>query len=297
MATAALVPPPSVNIRGAAFTLDGVPPFSAFYLIAGSPPDHRLTYNAPTAVAGQSLTDVSAYTVADGYLGKLRTAFGVAAQSGAATVLIHVVDGSGNAAAGVPGTAVVIGGAGVKGPFVLDANLQPTAMATATSASGWLVYFNVPSGTLTLGAGAGYSVSAADTPTVADAVSLVQATVAKGTTPPAPPQNVSFQQTVMPIFINRGCYNCHSGNGAGRRLGDLVLDGAPMKIWTALVQTVSPTFNTTRVNLTAPEKSLVLTMPSLETPPDAHPTVVFTSSSDPDYQKILVWIKEGAKLN
>ena len=55
--------------------------------------------------------------------------------------------------------------------------------------------------------------------------------------------------------------------------------------------------NTTRVNLAVPEKSLVLTMPSFETPPDPHPTVVFTSSSDVDYQKILVWIKEGAKFN
>src|SRR3954470_20246234 len=45
MATAALVPPPNVSISGATFTLDGVPPFSTFYLIAGSPPEHRLTYN------------------------------------------------------------------------------------------------------------------------------------------------------------------------------------------------------------------------------------------------------------
>ena len=70
-----------------------------------------------------------------------------------------------------------------------------------------------------------------------------------------------------------------------------------MKMWTALVQTISPNFGVTRVNLTTPHKSLVLTMPSYENPPDPHPTVVFTSSADPDYVKILTWIKEGAKFN
>jgi hypothetical protein len=58
-----------------------------------------------------------------------------------------------------------------------------------------------------------------------------------------------------------------------------------------------PQRHTTRVNLADPPKSLVLTMPSYENPPDPHPTVVFTSSSDPDYQKILTWIEQGAKFN
>ena len=297
MATAALVPQPDVSISGSTFTLDGVPPFSVFYLIAGSPPDHRLTYNPPTSVTDTPLTDIHAYVVADAYVTKLRSAFNVTAKSGTATLFIHVVDANGAAIAGVPAAALRPSASEFKGPYFVDAALQPTAAATATSASGWMIYFDVPVGTLTLASGAGYTVQTADTPTAADAVSLVEAMVAKAGTPSPPPSKISFQQTVVPIFINRGCYNCHSGNGTGRRLGDLVLDGAPMKIWTALVQTVSPNFNTTRVNLQAPEKSLVLTMPSFETPPDPHPTVVFTSSSDPDYQKILVWIKEGAKFN
>ena len=295
MATAALVPQPDVSISGSTFTLSNVPPFSVFYLIAGSPPDHRLTYNAPTAVTDTAPSDVAAYVVSDAYVTKLRSAFNVTAQSGTATVFVHAVDGSGAAIAGLPAAALQPGAGGLKGPYFVDAALQPTAAATATSAAGWMVYFDVPAGTLTLAGGSGYTVQVADTPTAADAVSLVEATVTRAAIPP--PSNVSFQQTVVPIFISRGCYNCHSGNGDGRRLGDLVLDGAPMKIWTALTQTISPNFGTTRVNLQAPEKSLVLTMPSFETPPDPHPTVVFTSSSDPDYQKILVWIKEGAKLN
>jgi hypothetical protein len=295
MATAALVPPPNVSTMGANFTLDGVPPFSAFFLLAGSPPDHRLTYNMPTEIKDAPLTDVVAYAVADAYLTRLRTAFGVTSLSGTATVLIHATDAMGNAAAGVSGSALALGGSGIKGPYFLDTTLQPTAAATSTSASGWLVYFNVPAGTLKIGAGTGYTVQAADTPTGADAISLAAAIVTKGTA--GPPMNVSFTQQVVPIFIYRGCYNCHSGNGAGRRLGDLVLDGSTMKMWNALVTDISPTFKVTRTNLGAPEKSLVLTMPSYETPPDPHPTVVFTSTADPDYLKILVWIKEGAKYN
>jgi hypothetical protein len=53
----------------------------------------------------------------------------------------------------------------------------------------------------------------------------------------------------------------------------------------------------TRVQLATPEMSLVLTMPSAETPPDNHPNVTFTGPQDPDYQKILAWIREGAKEN
>jgi hypothetical protein len=46
-----------------------------------------------------------------------------------------------------------------------------------------------------------------------------------------------------------------------------------------------------------PEKSLVLTMPSAESPSDPHPNVTFTGPQDPDYIKILVWLREGAKNN
>src|SRR5439155_16077755 len=297
MATAAIVPPPNVSVAGGDFTLDGVPPFSLFYLLAGSRPAYRLTYNAPTAVTDHNVAGVNAYVVADAYMVKLRTAFAVNAQAGTATVFVRAEDAAGSATTGVSGSAaLVVAGTGVRGPFYLDAKMAPAPQATSTSASGWLAYFNVPAGTIKIGAGAGYTVQAADTPDAGDAVSLVSAVVAKATTAP-PPSNVSFQTSVLPIFITRGCYNCHSGNGQGRRLGDLVLDGSAMKIYAALTSDLSPTYNTTRVNLKDPPKSLVLTMPSLETPPDPHPTVVFTSSADVDYQKILVWIKESAKFN
>jgi hypothetical protein len=293
MTTAALTPPPSSSVSGATFTITSIPPFSSFFLIAGGPPDHVPTYNPPVTITNHDLTGAAVLTVGETYLQKLRTAFAITAQSGTATVLVRAVDSNDKPLAGVAGSAFTVGGSFGQGPYFLDATLQPATSTIATSSSGWLVYFNVPPGTVSLKGASGYTVSAADTPTGGDSVSIITATVSA--MPAAPlPKNPSFTHDIVPIFVNRGCINCHSGNGPGRTLGGLVLDGAPNKIWTALVQTISPNFNETRVNLKDPPKSLVLTMPSYENPPDAHPTVIFQSSADPDYQKILAWIVAGA---
>jgi hypothetical protein len=112
------------------------------------------------------------------------------------------------------------------------------------------------------------------------------------------PTNVSFQTQVRPIFQLRGCEACHSGSGPGRDLGNLTLDGSPQLIYRELVEeegalTVGPR----RIDLQMPEMSQVLTMPSAEDPPDRHPNVTFTGPNDPDYQLLLVWIREGARQN
>jgi hypothetical protein len=106
------------------------------------------------------------------------------------------------------------------------------------------------------------------------------------------PSNVSFATQIMPIFDARGCVACHSGNGPGKDLGGLQLDGGTPKVYSELT-VESPL----RVQRAAPEKSLVLTMPSAENPPDSHPNITFTGPEDADYLKLLVWIREGAKNN
>lgn len=106
------------------------------------------------------------------------------------------------------------------------------------------------------------------------------------------PSNVSFATQIMPIFEARGCVACHSGNGPGKDLGGLQLDGGTPKVYSEL--TVE---NPLRVQVAMPEKSLVLTMPSAENPPDSHPNITFTGPEDADYLKLLVWIREGAKNN
>ena len=106
------------------------------------------------------------------------------------------------------------------------------------------------------------------------------------------PSNVSFATQIMPIFDARGCVACHSGNGPGKDLGGLQLDGGIPKVYSELVVE-----NPLRVQRATPEKSLVLTMPSAENPPDSHPNITFTGPEDADYLKLLVWIREGAKNN
>jgi hypothetical protein len=106
---------------------------------------------------------------------------------------------------------------------------------------------------------------------------------------------ISFSQDVVPIFSKRLCIQCHTGDGPGKDEGGLALDGSISRIYRELTVAISPNFDTTRVDLNDPEKSLLLTMPGPEV--DPHPVVVFTSSADPDYQTILQWIRQGAKLN
>jgi len=111
------------------------------------------------------------------------------------------------------------------------------------------------------------------------------------------PTNVSFSQQVRPIFQLRGCEACHAGNGTGRDLGNLSLQGSASLIYRELVEELALTAGPKRVDLQMPEQSLVLTMPSAEDPPDRHPNITFTGPNDPDYQLILVWIREGARNN
>jgi hypothetical protein len=131
----------------------------------------------------------------------------------------------------------------------------------------------------------------AASPVGAGAVTIANVKVTDGAPPPLP-MNVSFSQQVFPIFTNRGCIACHSGNGAGRDLGGLTLDGSANLVHKELTEE-----DPTRAHAANPETSLVLTMPSAESPPDGHPNVTFTGPTDPDYLKILVWLREGAKSN
>jgi len=122
-------------------------------------------------------------------------------------------------------------------------------------------------------------------------VTIAEGKVARGA--PILPSNVSFAAQVVPIFAARGCAVCHSGGGPGKDQAGLTLGGGDNLIYRELVEERAGI----RVNRAMPEKSLVLTMPSAEDPPDGHPTIVFAGPRDPDYLKLLVWIREGAKQN
>jgi CxxC motif-containing protein (DUF1111 family) len=289
--TSGLSPVPKVTSQGAAFTIEGVPENSGFQILATAPPAHRATFSQAVVVTTDDVKDVKAPSVSEAFLASLATAFGVTPSAAKGVLFVHLVDGAGKPRAGVAASNLLVAGAGQ--PRFLDANLMPAPAATSSSSSGWAVFFEVPAGVVTLGqpAATTMTLDMASSPLSAGTVTIADAKVTDGAA--VLPTNVLFTTQIVPIFQTRGCQNCHSGGGIGKDLGGLTLDGSANLIYKELV-TERPN---TRVRLATPETSLVLTMPSLESPPDGHPNVTFTSNHDPDYLKLLVWIREGAKQN
>jgi hypothetical protein len=292
--TSALSPPPTIEVTGSSFVITDVLEYSAFQIVAASDPTHRATYNATTEVTTNDLDGVKAETVPEDFLAGLATAFGVTPDAANGIVFMQLVDTGGNPKASVAASNIILAGATGTAPKFLDASLAAAPSLTTSSTSGWAVIYNVPPGVVTLGTAvnATATLAAPSAPVASNAVTLVRATVTDGNMPPMLPTNVSFATTIVPIFSARGCINCHSGNGPGKDLGGLQLDGGVMKIYKELIEE-----DPTRVKTDMAEKSLLLTMPSAESPPDGHPNVTFTGPQDPDYMKILAWIKEGAKNN
>jgi hypothetical protein len=292
--TSGLVPAPTISVTGSSFVIDGVLEYSAFQIYASAPPTHRLTYNAGVEVTNSDLSGVKAFTVSEAFMSTLASGFQVTPSAAKGVLLMQLVDSAGNPKAGVAASNIVLAGVtGASAPKFLDANLAPAGTAMTSSASGIAVIFEIPPGVVSLGTAvnATQTLQMATSPVGAGAVTIARVVVTDGA-PPMLPTNVSFANQVFPIFTARGCVGCHSGNGPGRDLGGLKLDGGANVVYRELVEE-----DPTRVVTATPETSLVLTMPSAESPPDGHPNVTFTGPQDPDYQKILVWIREGAKNN
>ncbi len=296
VSTSGLVTATQITSQGAAFTIKGVPDNSAFQILAAAPPTYRATFSEAVIVEDDDLRGVTATVVSETFLSALATGFGVSPTAARGVLLARVVNAAGQPLAGVTKANFVLD-ASVEGPYFLGDNRQPAPTANATSASGWVVWFEVTPGLATLAASAGATATLdmAVSPINAGTVTLAKIRAAQGA--PVMPTNVSFANQVFPIFElvakgGRGCVACHSGNGVGRDLGGLTLDGSANLVYKELREE-----DPGRVLLLMAEKSQLLTYPSREDPPDRHPNVTFTGPLDPDYLKILVWIKEGAKDN
>jgi hypothetical protein len=286
LSTSGLLPAPELDLDGAAFDVSGIPANSAFQLLTTAPPTYRATFSPVITVGEENLTGISTPVVSEAFLAQLATAFGVVPTAARGILLARVVDGAGAPKAGVSATSFSLKGTGISPAKFLDMSLVAAPAATVTSSSGWVVFFEVPTGVaeLTQAAAATVTLEMANSPINPGTVTIAEIKVTDG----APPKftNVSFSTQILPIFAARGCTACHGGKGSG----GLTLNGG--KVYKELL-----TEDPTRVRVTAPEQSLLLTMPSREDPPDRHPNVTFASANDPDFQKIYVWIKEGAKEN
>lgn len=291
ISTTGLAPPPTITSQGASFTLDQIPESSAFQILASSPPTHRATFSDAIIVTDSDLDNVKVPAVSEALLADLATAFGVTPTAAKGVLFVKLVDDTGAAKADVAAASLLVP-SGVIGPKFLAPDFSAMPAAAASSTSGWAVFFEVPPGVVVLGSPAQSSVSVsmpissinASTVTVASAIvggALVL------------PTNVSFSTQIVPIFTSRGCIACHAGGGIGKDQGGLNLGGGANLAYRELTQERVGL----RINLAMPEKSLILTNPSREDQPDAHPNVTWTGPTDPDYVKILVWIREGAREN
>jgi hypothetical protein len=298
LTSSGLSPEPTISVTGADFSIDGVSPFSVFHLLSGAPPTYRNTYNVATEVEDADVSGVHAAVVQESWLAALQTAFGVSPAAGTGVLIGKVVDDSGVPRAGVEASAFLLGGsAPPSGPFFLDDMATADPAATQTSASGLVVFYDVPAGLAALSAapGSGYTVIASESPVAATTVTLANIVVTDGEL--VVPTDVSFADDVVPVFSKRGCVNCHSGNSIGADLGNLALNGSTNKIYRELTEEISPTHKTVRVDVMTPANSLVLSMPSFEVPADMHPNVTFASTADADYLTLRGWISEGALEN
>jgi hypothetical protein len=291
--TSGLAESPVVEVQAPTFALDGIPDNSVFHVQVSVPPSHHLT-SSPLEVKTSDVNGVEVSAVAEQLLSQVASSFGVTPSAMHGVLFAQVVDDAGQPRAGVTASSFVVdGGAATKGPFFLDANLAPALGATMTSASGWVVYFDLAAGVIGMRAAptANVTLDMPVSPISAEVVTVARVRTTDGKF--EPPKDVSYLNQVFPIFKKRGCEACHAaGNGPGRQQGDLTLNSD-----SALVYRELTIERPGRVVPTAPDTSLLLTMPSREEPPDRHPNVTFTSTFDPDYQLIRAWIAEGALQN
>lgn len=299
VSTSGLSPAPRVSVTGADFTIEGVPPFSVFYVLGGSPPEYRNTYSTAIEVEDSDVSGIETRVVSEAYLTTLEEGFGVNPPAGTGVLIAQVQDQAGAPVAGIPAEAFEVNNAApLDGPYFLDEALAPAPAAQSTTASGYVVFYEIEEGLVAVTAAddSGYTMVMSSAPVASTAVTLSVIDLADGDAVVVP-TGVSFSADVIPIFADRGCEICHSGNGIGRDLGNLTLNGGVNVPHRELTEEVSPNHGTLRVNLGQPEQSLVLTMPSFEDPADEHPNVTFSSPADPDYLTILGWITEGARNN
>ena len=278
---------PDTSVDGAAFAVESIVENSLIQ-VRVTAAGYRSTFASAVFVADRDIADLQLPVVSDAYAAELVSGFAVSPATTSGTLIGRLVRD------GMPT-------AGVKAvnfsqmPYFLDANRAPATAATASSASGGVVFFGLPPVPIELGQPEApeIGIDMALAPVEAGAVTLADITVLDA--PITLPVDVSFATQVAPLFGKLGCVACHSGGGEGKNLGGLTLDGSTQKVYSEVVAGRVYPPPQTDPKLT-PEASRLLTMPSA-TPTDNHPNITFRSSRDYDYLTILVWIREGAKDN
>ena len=294
-----VVPAPRVSNQGSQFNIEGIPPEAAVFLLSIAPPDYVNTYNKVIEIKDADQTDLNAEAVKQSYLDNLATTFQVTLDPAKTTFIGRTIDEAGSPLAGIEDSAFALpeNSPDAEGPFFLDANRLPDAALTATSDSGFFVFFNLaPDPIAVEGVQDGEKVlSMAVSPAAGGTVTLADVLV-RDADQVVLPVDVSFANDVYPIFARRACSACHDKNAEGAAIGGLDLAHQKIsKVYDEIRTEPAVSGPALRIDLANPEQSLLLIKPG--PPAGNHPNLTFLSDADPDLQTILVWITEGAKNN
>lgn len=282
------------------FALVGIPEGSVLF-VAAAPADgaYLATVNPAISVGGEGAR-TNLGVVSRDYRARQHAVadLGIAARS--TMVIVELEDERGAGLAGLPHSGIALLNAENRrlglGPFNLsETGILPRdpAGATVADASGRVrvAFLNAPAGVHRLVVAATREGRLDRTATLViapeDGVALARVVLA-----PVTAGRPAFAEDIYPMlqrvaFGGLGCASCHTTGGSA---DDLVLDVEVVTVHERLLRQPGV------VQLPAPEESLLLTKPLFEDPPD-HPNATWLTDLDPNYRRILAWLRSGAPLH
>jgi hypothetical protein len=283
------------------FALVGIPEGSVLFVLA-TPADgaYLATANTVISVRGEG-TRTSLSVVSRDYRERQHAAADLGIAARATMVIVELEDERGAGLTGLPHDGIALLNAQNRrlglGPFNMsETGILPRGRAArATVADGRgrvrIAFLNAPAGVHRLVVAATRDGRLDRTATLViapeDGVGLARAVLA-----PATAGRPAFAEDIYPMlqrvaFGGLGCASCHTTGGTA---GDLVLDVEVVTVHERLLRQPGV------VHLATPQESLLLTKPQFEDPPD-HPNATWLTDLDPNYRRILAWIRSGAPLH
>jgi hypothetical protein len=296
------------------YKLANVPPASSFYVSLTAGTNYRPTRNDYITVKDASVM-ANLWAVSKVDTQRQYSTLGLTPTAGTAMLVADLVRNNGTPLEGVKPTDITLVDAqgapvpGIKGPYFFGPQgdvMSNTALAVSTAYGGKarMAYLDVPPGSWQLkvnylggtggGGGGGGTIMTMTVPTMtlADGVTLVATgRVAAPTGGGGTMTGLTFTKDVYPLLQRaalggQGCANCHN---AVELAGGLAYDGPAADVYTKIMATAGV------VTVADPAKSLLLSMPLYEVPPDTHPNATWLTAQDPAYMTIMSWIMQGAK--
>ena len=284
----------ALSESGGSFVLDAVP-INGFVLLNVAVAGHVRTISPALLVGDESMSDAIAFAVSSADAAAFEAGFAVTRSDALGVVLGRTASEAGSGIPGVVDLQVLPATIEYEGPFFLGPGAVPSAGAGATTADGGFVFFNVSLGDVSVQASAQDLVfETQGTAVMEDTWSLVSVPGdgpgvggSPTPTPTGTPGPQSFENDIVPIFSARGCTGsgCHRPPTTG---GGLRLNQSATQIYDGVFQ---------RCNTADPPNSLLLIKPLFEAAPNHTGGNIFLTTADPDYQKMLRWISDGAPNN